>query len=88
MSRRAQVQRRPRPGPGLGDAGRTVARLGFRSGAVGKSNSMGLIEILLVVLLVVVLVGAFSGYGGGAYRAPGIGLGGILLIILLVLLLT
>ena len=48
---------------------------------------MGLIEILLVVLLVVVLVGAF-GYGGGSYRSPGIGLGGVLLIILLILLLT
>ncbi len=48
---------------------------------------MGLIEIILIVLLVVVLLGAF-GYGGGAYRTPGIGLGGILLIILLILLLT
>lgn len=49
---------------------------------------MGLIEILLLVLLVVVLVGAFSGLGGGSYRTPGIGLGGILLIILIILLLT
>lgn len=49
---------------------------------------MGLIEILLLVLLVVVLVGAFSGLGGGSYRTPGIGLGGILLIILIILVLT
>ncbi|HVL26688.1 MAG TPA: hypothetical protein VM390_00965 [Acidimicrobiales bacterium] len=47
---------------------------------------MGIIEILLLVLLVAVLVGAF-GYGGGTYRTPGIGLGGVLLIILLILLL-
>lgn len=70
---------------------RTPPRTGARgsSGApLGKTNLMGLIEILLLVLLVVVLVGAFSGAGGGAYRTPGIGLGGILLIILLVLLLT
>ncbi len=45
------------------------------------------IEIVLVVLLVLVVLGAF-GYRGGSYRTPGIGLGGILLIILLILLLT
>ncbi|MFP5320206.1 MAG: DUF3309 domain-containing protein [Acidimicrobiia bacterium] len=48
---------------------------------------MGLLEIILIVLLIAVLLGGF-GYGGGAYRTPGIGLGGILLIILLILLLT
>lgn len=48
---------------------------------------MGIIEILLIVLLAFVLLGAF-GYGGGTYRTPGIGLGGLLLIILLVLLIT
>ena len=48
---------------------------------------MGLLEIVLIVLLVVVLLGAF-GYGGGTYRTPGIGVGGILLILLLILLLT
>ena len=48
---------------------------------------MGLLELILIVLLVVVLLGAF-GYGGGSYRTPGIGLGGVLLIILLILLLT
>ena len=61
---------------------------GFREDPNGKDTSMGLLEIILVVLLVVVLIGAFSGYGGGAYRTPGIGLGAILLIILLVVLLT
>ncbi len=48
---------------------------------------MGVLEIVLIVLLVAVLLGAF-GYGGGAYRTPGIGLGGILLIILLVVLIV
>lgn len=48
---------------------------------------MGIVEILLIVLLVAVLLGAF-GYGGGSYRTPGIGLGGVLLIVLLILLLT
>ncbi len=55
--------------------------------ASGKLEFMGLIEIVLIVLLVLVLLAAF-GYGGGAYRTPGIGLGGILLIIVLILLLT
>lgn len=48
---------------------------------------MGLLEIILIVLIIAALVGAF-GYGGGAYRAPGIGIGTILLIVLLILLLT
>ncbi len=35
-------------------------------------------KLLLIPLIVLVLAGAF-GYGGGAYRGPGIGIGGILL---------
>jgi hypothetical protein len=54
----------------------------FGEGAAGNGRSMGLIEIVLVVLLVLVILGAF-GYGGGSYRTPGIGLGGILFILLL-----
>jgi len=46
---------------------------------------MGVLEVVLIVLLVAVLLGGF-GYGGGAYRTPGIGIGGILLLILLVVL--
>lgn len=45
------------------------------------------LTIILIVLLIAVLVGAF-GIGGGAYRGPGIGLGGILLIVIIVLLVT
>ncbi len=78
-------------GPGVlacsvGRAGRRRAQ-GSATGASGKVERMGLLEIVLIVLLVLVLLGAF-GYGGGAYRTPGIGLGGILLIIVLILLLT
>lgn len=46
-----------------------------------------MITILLIVLIVLALFGGL-GYGEGAYRGPGIGLAGILLIVLLVLLLT
>lgn len=46
-----------------------------------------MITILLIVLIVLALFGGL-GYGDGAYRGPGIGLAGILLIVLLVLLLT
>jgi hypothetical protein len=46
-----------------------------------------MVPILLIILIILALGGAF-GYNGGAYRGPGIGVGGILLIILLLLLLT
>ena len=53
--------------------------------AAGNNHQMLL--ILIIVLIVVALAGGF-GYGGGAYRGPGIGIVGVLLIILLVLALT
>jgi hypothetical protein len=45
---------------------------------------------MLIILIVLIL---FCGFGGnflndGAYRGPGFGLGGILLVILIILLLT
>ena len=48
---------------------------------------MSLVTILLIILIIL----AFGGggfLGGGAYRGPGFGLGGILLIVLIVLLAT
>ena len=48
---------------------------------------MSLVTILLIILIIL----AFGGggfLGGGAYRGPGFGLGGILLIVLIVLLVT
>ena len=48
---------------------------------------MDLLTLLLIVLIVLLVTGGV-GYGGGVYRGPGIGLGGILLIVLLILLLT
>ena len=44
---------------------------------------MSPISILLVVLIVLALSGSFV--NGGAYRGPGLGIGGVLLIVLLVL---
>ena len=41
---------------------------------------MDLLTLLLIVLIVLAITGGV-GYGGGVYRGPGIGLGGILLII-------
>lgn len=46
-----------------------------------------MLMLILVVLIVLALVGGL-GYGDGAYRAPGLGIGGILLAVLLVLLFT
>ena len=43
--------------------------------------------ILLIVLIVLALFGGL-GYGGGAYRTPGLSLAGLLLIVLLVLFLA
>jgi hypothetical protein len=43
---------------------------------------VALSTLLLVVLIVLAITGGV-GYGGGIYRGPGIGLGGILLILVL-----
>ena len=46
---------------------------------------------MLTILLVILIILAFGGggfLGGGAYRGPGFGLGGILIIVLIGLLLT
>lgn len=69
----------------LAASGRRSAR--FSSPATGNTHDVDLLTLVLIVLIVAVLAGGF-GYGGGVYRGPGIGLGGILLIILLVLLLS
>lgn len=45
-----------------------------------------MLVILLIVLIVIVLFGGMS-YGGGQYRGPGIGIGGLLLVILVLYLL-
>ncbi len=54
--------------------------------ALGAS-SMSVTTILLI-LLILVAFGGGGFLGGGAYRGPGFGLGGILLIILIILLVT
>src|ERR1700712_931907 len=54
---------------------------------VRRACSMSLVTILLIILIIL----AFGGggfLGGGAYRGPGFGLGGILLLVLIVLLVT
>jgi hypothetical protein len=45
---------------------------------------------MLFVLIILILLFGLGGnfYNGGAYRGPGFGLGGLLLIVLVVLLLT
>lgn len=46
---------------------------------------------LVTILLIILILAAFGGggfLGGGAYRGPGFGLGGVLLIVLVVLLAT
>ena len=52
----------------------------------GRSPSMSLVTIILILLI----LGAFGGgfYGGPTYRTGGFGLGGILIIVLIVLLVT
>ena len=58
----------------------------FRGRSGGNMTAMLL--LLLLIILIVFAVGGGLGYGGGAYRSSGLGLGGILLILLLVLLVT
>ena len=43
---------------------------------------------MLILLIVLILIFGLGGnfYGGGAYRYPGFGLGGVLLVVLLLLL--
>jgi len=58
-----------------------------RPGDRSEIRFMSLVTILLIILIIL----AFGGggfLGGGAYRGPGFGLGGILLIVLIVLLVT
>ena len=57
---------------------------------VGGRNGENVVMLLLLllILLIVLAFGGGVGYRGGAYRSPGIGIGGVLLIILLILLLT
>ncbi len=46
---------------------------------------------LVTILLILLIIAAFSGggfLGDGAYRGPGFGLGGVLIVVLIVLLLT
>ncbi|GEP09652.1 hypothetical protein MGN01_14970 [Methylobacterium gnaphalii] len=43
---------------------------------------------IILIILILLLFGGGNFLGGGAYRGPGFGLGGILLIVLIVLLLT
>ena len=52
-----------------------------------ESALMSIVTILLIVLIVLA-IGGGGFLGGGAYRGPGLGLGGILIIILIVLLAT
>ncbi len=48
---------------------------------------MSLVTLLLIILIVLAFTG--GGFlGNGAYRGPGFGLGGVLLIVLIVLLAT
>ena len=44
--------------------------------------------LILLIVLILLAVGGGLGYGDGAYRSPGLGLAGVLLVILLVLWLT
>jgi hypothetical protein len=44
--------------------------------------------ILLIILILLALGGGVGWYGDGAYRAPGLGLAGVLAVVLIVLLLA
>ena len=59
----------------------------FHPTPAGDIAHVDLLTLLLIILIILAVTGGL-GYGGGVYRGPGIGLGGILLIILLILLLV
>lgn len=51
-------------------------------------RTSAMLTTVLLILLILLLFGVGQFYGNGAYRGPGFGIGGILLLVLIVLLVT